>query len=49
MNLTTREVLRRISGQEVKVKFVGQGTVREVFPNVGAQLPENKEVTVILK
>ncbi|WP_374075201.1 penicillin-binding protein [Bdellovibrio bacteriovorus] len=49
MNLTTREVLRRINGQDIKVKFIGQGTVSEVSPNVGSALPENKEVTVILK
>lgn len=49
MNLTTREVLRRINGQDIKVRFIGQGTVSEVSPNVGSALPENKEVTVILK
>lgn len=49
MNLTTREVLRRISGQDIKVKFVGQGTVSDIFPNAGSQLPESKEITVILK
>lgn len=49
MNLTTREVLRRLSGKEVKIKFVGQGVVSEVFPEVGSQLPDNKEIKVILK
>ncbi|MEK2646611.1 penicillin-binding transpeptidase domain-containing protein [Bdellovibrio sp. BCCA] len=49
MNMTTREVLRRINGQDIKVKFIGQGTVNEVSPNVGSPLPESKEVTVILK
>lgn len=49
MNLTTREVLRRVSGQDIKVKFVGQGTVNAVSPSVGAPLPADKEVTVILK
>lgn len=49
LNMTTREVLRRVSGQDLRVKFVGQGVVSDVFPSVGAVLPENKEITVILK
>lgn len=49
LNLTTREVLRRVNGQELKVKFVGQGTVTEMQPAAGSQVPENKEITVILK
>lgn len=49
LNLTTREVLRRVSGQDIKVKFIGQGTVSEVVPEVGTQIPESKEITVILK
>lgn len=49
MNLTTREVLRMVSGQEIKIKFVGQGKVSEMVPQAGYPLPENKEVTVILK
>lgn len=49
MNLTTREVLRRISGQDLKVRFVGQGTVSEVQPTAGSQIPESKEITVIMK
>lgn len=49
LSLTTREVLRRVSGQDIKVKFVGQGTVSEVVPSVGTELPANKEITVILK
>ncbi len=49
MNLTTREVLRKVSGQDLKVKFVGQGTVSEVFPTAGSLVPESKEITVIMK
>ncbi|UXR64419.1 penicillin-binding transpeptidase domain-containing protein [Bdellovibrio bacteriovorus] len=49
LNMTTREVLRRISGQELKVKFVGQGLVSDIQPSAGSQVPENKEITVILK
>ncbi|QDK38967.1 penicillin-binding transpeptidase domain-containing protein [Bdellovibrio sp. NC01] len=49
MNMTTREVLRRINGQDLKVKFVGQGVVGEVIPGVGSAVPEDKNITVILK
>ncbi|MGE5086584.1 MAG: penicillin-binding transpeptidase domain-containing protein [Bacillota bacterium] len=49
MNLTTREVLRKINGQDLKVKFVGQGMVSEMIPAAGANLPEDKNITVILK
>lgn len=49
MNMSTREVLRRVSGQELKVKFIGQGLVSDVQPSPGTQIPENKEITVILK
>jgi cell division protein FtsI (penicillin-binding protein 3) len=49
MNMSTREVLRRVSGQDLRVKFVGQGLVSDVSPAVGANLPDNKEITVILK
>lgn len=49
MNMTVREVLRRVSGQDLKVKFVGQGLVSEVQPSPGAAVPEDKNITVILK
>ncbi|KHD89197.1 MAG: cell division protein [Bdellovibrio sp. ArHS] len=48
-NLTTREVLRRINGQDLKVKFVGQGVVADTIPDAGSLLPESKEITVIMK
>ncbi|MNJ99792.1 Stage V sporulation protein D [compost metagenome] len=49
MKLSTREVLRRVSGSEIKVRFVGQGLVSEVSPAVGSPLPESRNITVILK
>lgn len=49
MKLSTREVLRRVSGTDIKVRFVGQGLVSEVSPAVGSPLPESKNITVILK
>jgi cell division protein FtsI (penicillin-binding protein 3) len=47
--LTIREVLRRTSGHDVNVKFVGTGIVSEVSPAVGSALPADKNITVILK
>lgn len=49
MNLSTREVLRRLRGQNMNVKFVGQGMVSEIIPSVGSELPADKNITVILK
>jgi cell division protein FtsI (penicillin-binding protein 3) len=49
MKLSTREVLRRVRGQEINVKFVGQGLVSEVVPASGSALPEDKNITVILR
>lgn len=48
-NMTTREVLRRINGQDLKVKFVGQGVVADTIPDAGSLVPETKEITVIMK
>lgn len=47
--LSTREVLRRVRGQDINVKFVGQGLVSEVVPAAGSALPEDKNITVILR
>lgn len=49
LKLSTREVLRRVSGSDIKVRFVGQGLVSEMVPAAGSPLPENKNITVILK
>lgn len=48
-NMTLREVLRRFSGKDISVKFRGRGVVSEVEPPVGAPLPQDKEITVILR
>ena len=47
--LTTREVLKKISGQELEVRFRGQGVVAEVEPPVGSNIPADKKITVFLK
>lgn len=49
LDLTAREVLRRMNTQGINVNFRGQGVVSEVFPPAGAPLPENKNITVILR
>lgn len=49
LNLSTREVLRKVSGQDIKVRFVGQGLVSEVLPAVGSPVPVDKNITVILR
>ncbi len=48
-NLTLREVLKRVSSQDLQVKFRGQGVVSEVIPSIGSPVPEDKQITVILK
>lgn len=47
MSLTTREVLKKVSGQDLKLKFLGQGVVAETVPAAGSPLPEDKTITVI--
>ncbi len=49
LDLTAREVLRRMNAHGINVNFRGQGVVSEVFPPAGSLLPENKTVTVILR
>lgn len=49
MNLSTREVLRRINGRDLNVKFVGRGMVSDIVPAPGSSLPKDREITVILK
>lgn len=47
--VTMREVLRKFSGRDVRVKFIGQGLVKESFPKDGEDLGSIKEITVILE
>lgn len=48
-SMTLREVLRRFKGKDIGVKYRGQGVVSGVEPPVGSPLPDNKEITVILR
>lgn len=47
--MTSREVLRRMSGQDVTVKFRGTGLVKNISPEVGEKIPDNKTITVTLE
>lgn len=48
--LTLREVLQQMSGKDIKLKWIGRkGTVQESIPRAGEPLPENQEITIILK
>ena len=48
-NLTARAVLKRIKGSDIIIKMKGQGTVSEMDPAPGSEMPANKKVTVILR
>lgn len=48
-DLTLREVLRRAQQQELQVKIIGsQGLVKQVLPEAGSPIPEDKKITVIM-
>ncbi|HRO66234.1 MAG TPA: penicillin-binding transpeptidase domain-containing protein [Pseudobdellovibrionaceae bacterium] len=48
--LTVREVLRQVSGKDLKIKMIGRkGMVSETIPGAGEPVPEDREITVILK
>lgn len=49
IDLSTREVLRRMSGLDVKVHIVGSGSVAETIPKAGEPMPEKGKLTIILK
>jgi cell division protein FtsI (penicillin-binding protein 3) len=48
-NLTMREVLQNIQGESLDIKFVGTGLVKETIPAAGAELKDDKKITLILK
>jgi cell division protein FtsI (penicillin-binding protein 3) len=49
MSLTLREVLQKVSGQDMDIRIRGQGTVSQVEPPVGSPIPADKRVTVFLR
>jgi cell division protein FtsI (penicillin-binding protein 3) len=48
-NQSVREVLRRLSGQDIEVHFVGSGVVSQTEPAAGSDLGGNKKMTIYLK
>lgn len=48
-NLSMRDVLRRFSGQDFQIKFVGEGVVAETEPTAGSEWTDKKKITVYLK
>ncbi len=47
--LSMREVIQKVSGQNLEIKFKGQGLVKTSYPEPGQTLPESGVVTVILE
>jgi hypothetical protein len=47
--MSPREVLRNISGQDLQIRFRGQGVVVEMEPTPGTALSADKRVTLYLK
>ncbi len=48
-NLTTREVLKRLSADNVHVEFRGSGIVAETYPQAGFEWPESRNLMVYLR
>lgn len=49
LGLSLREVLERVIGTDVSIHIRGQGFVTKTNPAIGAQLSENKDLTVFLE
>lgn len=47
--LSMREVMKRVSAQDLQVKVRGTGVVAEVIPAAGSLVPSSKKITVIFK
>ena len=48
-SLTIREVLNKVSAQQIKVKFMGKGQVDQTWPAAGEALGEDRSMTIFLK
>ncbi len=48
-SLTIREVLGKVSAQQIKIKFIGKGQVEQTWPAAGEALGEDRSMTVYLK
>ncbi len=47
--MSMREVFQKVSGQDLQVKFRGNGLVSEVIPAVGSPIPADRKILVIMK
>lgn len=48
-NLTVREVLKKMEGQEVEVRIVGTGVVHDTWPKAGGAWSRKKQLTLFLR
>jgi len=48
-NLSLREALKQVSGQDLQLKVRGTGLVSEMIPAAGSVMPSNKKIMVILR
>ncbi len=48
-NLTVREVLKKMQGQEVEVRLVGTGVVHDTWPKSGGAWSRKKQLTLFLR
>lgn len=48
-NLTVREVLKKIEGQDVEVRIVGTGVVHDTWPKAGGEWARKKQLTLFLR
>lgn len=49
IGLTSRAVLKRLSGSDLQVRLKGEGLVSEVIPAAGSELPADGKIQVILR
>ncbi len=49
LDLSLREVVQKVRGQDLKLRIRGQGRVAEMEPQPGTPLPEDKKITIYLK
>lgn len=49
VNLTVREVLKKVEGQEIEVRLVGTGVVHHSWPRAGDEWAKKKQLTLFLR
>lgn len=48
-DLTLRQVIRKIQGQEIKLKTIGSGKVMETWPKAGDEIPNDGTLTLFMQ